>query len=273
MRCLLLGRCCVAFLCCLLLVGCVGKLPKTLPLAPLESEEAAQLWSGLITRVRPQALDADIRLTWDFLGSKGGVGAALLVQQPGLLRCTVNDPLGRSLVMAVADAHSFTLIDNQKGQVYQGNTRSSFWQKYVPKSIAVADLLSLLGGLLPETAPREARADRDEADQGFWYQWTDTQAMRHHVLVDRQDKSIQQHLLFDAQGIVMLAVQYAEYQQGDVRGAKGANEFAWPHTVQMSGQALKGTLNIQVEKVYSHLPQKGAAAFRLPPHFVVEQVP
>jgi len=254
--------------CCLLVLsGCAGKQPKTLPLAPAEEQEAAALWSGFVAGKRPSALDADIRLNWDVLGSKGGVSATLQVQRPALLRFAANDPLGRSLLLAVADATTFILVDNRIGHVYQGPIHAKFWQSYVPAAVAPEDLLPLLGGFLPEGEALQATPAQDAASQGFWYQWPDMRAVRHHVLLDRGSGTMQQHLLVDAQGRTMLELHYAGYRKDAKSG------FVWPARVQISGKAVNGTLTLQVEQIYSHTPQK-AAAFRLAPpsHFTVEQV-
>jgi len=253
--------------CLLLLAGCAGKQPKTLPLSPAEAQEAATLWSGFVALRRPPALDADIRLGWDVLGSKGGVSATLQVQQPALLRFAATDPLGRALILAVADATSFTMVDNRIGHVYQGAIPSKFWQAYVPPSVAPEDLLPFLGGFLPEEVGH-AEPAQDEKDKGFWYQWRDKRAMRHHVLLDRRSGEMQQRLLFDAQGDLLLAVHYTDYRKDAKSG------FVWPGHLRISGTAVTGTLSLQVEQIYSHAPRK-AASFRLtpPPHFTVEQVP
>ncbi|MCL2790408.1 MAG: hypothetical protein FWD79_07150 [Desulfobulbus sp.] len=253
--------------CAAILAGCAGKQPKTVPLAPVEEQEARALWTGFIAGKRPQALDADIRLQWDILGSKGAVGASLLVQQrPALLRVTANDPLGRTLVLAVADASAFTMVDNRIGHVYQGAIPSRFWRSYVPGAILPEDLLPLLGGFLAEGEGEAVAPALDEAGQGIWYQWRDVRKREHHVLLDRASGTMVQHLLIDAQGQV-LTLQYADYQQ-----EKGS-DFSWPARLRITGQAVTGTLTMHTEQLFSHLPQE-AAAFRVvpPPHFTVERV-
>ena len=255
-------------LCCLLLLsGCAGKQPKTLPLNPAEEQEAATLWSAFIASKRPAAFDADIRLGWDVLGSKGGMSATLQVQQPARLRFAANDPLGRSLILAVADAGSFTMADNRIGHVYQGTTHSKFWHSYVPASIAPEDLLSFLGGFLPGGELEYVRPSRDEENKGFWYQWQDKGAIRHHVLLDKRGGAMQRHLLVDAQGTAILELFYADYRKDAESG------FYWPWHLRITGAAVTGTLTIQVAHIYSHTPQ-GGAAFRLTPpsHFTVEEV-
>lgn len=257
-----------AMLCCLqILAGCAGKQPKTLPLGLAEEQEARALWSGFLAKKHPQALDADIRLGWDVLGSKGAMAATVLVQQPAHLRFAANDPLGRPLILVVADATSFTMVDNRSGHVTRGKIGSQFWRSYVPEAVDPEELLAFLGGFLQDNA-LQAQAGQDEEHRGFWYQWHDRRALRHAVLLDRDSGTMGRRLLFDAKGEPILELHYADYKQDAASG------FVWPGQVRISGKAVTGSLTFQIEKIYSHSPQ-GAAAFRLspPPHFPVEEVP
>ncbi len=255
--------------CCLLFfAGCAGKLPKTLPLSPVETQEASQLWSAFLKNKRPTAVDADIRLSWDVLGSKGGIGGTLQAQRPALLRFAATDPLGRSLILAVSDGRTFTLVDNRIGHVYQGRTDSDYWRSYVPETVESEDLLPFLGGFLREGEALGAKPAQDEDGGGFWYVWRDARSISHHVLVERKSGEMRRHLLVDLQGAQVLDLRYADYQ----RDAKSG--VVWPRRLQISGEAVTGDLAIQVEQMYSNAPQ-GAAVYRLTPpaHFTVEQVP
>ena len=260
----------LAWLLCwlLLLAGCAPKQPKILPLAPAEHQEAASLWTSFAATGRPTALDADVRLGWDLLGSKGTVQASVQVQRPGLLRFAANDPLGRAVVLAVADTTSFTMIDNRIGHAYQGTIPSSFWQNYVPATVAVEDLLPLLGGFLADDQGQDAWPSLDEAKEGYWYRWRDLRAVDHHVLLDRQSGTMRRHLLFDTKGTLQVALDYDDYRREDRDG------FDWPRLVSITGKAITGTLTVRIEQIYSHSPQ-AAVSFQLtpPPHFTVEQVP
>ena len=258
----------VVFCCLALLSGCAGRQPKTVPLGGAEEQEAVLLWANFLSTKRPPALDADIRLGWDVMGSKGGISASLQIQQPALLRFAANDPLGRALILAVADGTSFTMVDNRVGRVSQGTIHSRFWRSYVPPSVTAEDLFPLLGGFLSEGEGQEATPSRDEQGQGFWYQWQDGRSFSHAALLESGDGRMRQHLLSGAGGDIVLEVQYADYRQDTGSG------FVWPGHLRISGAAITGTLNLQIEQVYSHSPQ-GKAAFRLvpPPHFTVEQVP
>lgn len=258
----------LAFCCLLMLSGCAGRQPKTIPLGGAEEQEAAALWTTLLREKRPQALDADIRLGWDVMGSKGGISASLQIQQPAHLRFAANDPLGRALILAVSDGSSFIMADNRTAHVSQGTIDSKFWRSYVPSAVTAEDLFPLLGGFLGGGEGQDATPSNDEHGQGFWYQWQDGRSFRHQALLDRGDGRMRQHLISDAGGDTVLEVQYTDYRQDAKSG------FVWPGHVRVSGRAITGTVTLQVEQIYSHSP-KGKAAFRLvpPPHFTVEQVP
>ncbi|MCL2340966.1 MAG: hypothetical protein FWC49_04580 [Proteobacteria bacterium] len=253
--------------CAAILAGCAGKQPKTVPLDPAGEQAARTLWRDFVAEKRPQALDADVRLLWDVLGSKGAVAATLLAQRPALLRVTANDPLGRAFILAVADAASFTLVDNRIGHVYQGAVDSRFWRSYVPAAVRPEDLLPLLGGFVAEGEGVAAAPSQDEAGRGIWYQWRDG-GQEQYVLLDQASGTMLQRLVLDGRGDRTLALEYADY-----RRAAGSG-FAWPGQVRITGSAVTGNLTVRVEQIFSHTPRE-AAAFRVtpPPHFTVEQVP
>lgn len=255
-------------LCLAALSGCATKLPKTTPLTPDRQQEAENLFVAFLQVPQPIALDADIRLGWDVLGSKGGVDATLQVQKPAFLRFSATDPLGRALFIAASDGVSFTLVDNRIGRIYQGKTDSKFWHSYVHEAILTEDLFFFLSGLLPNVAPQAVKTAQDSEDAGFWYVWKDARSMTHHVLLDWRSREMMRHLLFDPQGDLVLGITYSAYSVSPDAG------FDWPRHLQITGKAITGMLTVQVKKVYSHT-QQAAATFHvvLPPHFTVEQVP
>jgi hypothetical protein len=254
--------------CVAVFAGCAGRQPKTAPLEPAEEQEARTAWAGFIAAQRPQALDADVRLQWDALGGKGTVAASLLAQQrPVLLRAAAHDPLGRTLILVVADASGFTMIDNRTGHAYQGTIPSRFWRSYVPGAMMPEELLPLLGGFLVEGEGKEVAPALDEAGRGIWYQWGDARKQKHFVLLDRKSGVMMQRLLIDGRGDQVLDVQYADYRKENRSG------FSWPARLRITGQAVTGTLTVQFERIFSHSPRE-AAAFLVapPPHFTVERV-
>ena len=250
----------------LILAGCATRLPPTEPLATDEHAEAEALFAGFVARPTPAAIDADLRLNWDFLGSKGGVAAVLQLQRPALLRFAANDPLGRALMLAVSDGAAFTLVDNRQGRVYQGSTDSKFWRSYVPESVAAADVFVLLGAMAPEGTRRVAESGRDKEGTGFWYVLDTSNGSTRHLLLDRRSGTMRRHLLVD-DGEPVLDIVYS--------GATGADStgYQWPRELRVTGSAITGTLSVHIDTVFSDQPLP-AATFRLtlPPHFTVERV-
>jgi outer membrane lipoprotein-sorting protein len=252
----------------LVLSGCATKLPKTKPLTTDQQQEAEDLFRAFAQRPQPPGLDADIRLGWDILGSKGGVDATLQMQQPAFLRFSATDPLGRALFIVVSDGASFTMVDNRIGRIYQGKTDSKFWHSYVPETLQAEDLFFFLSGLLPKEETQTLKTAQDIEEKGFWYVWQDGRSMVHHVLFDWRSKQMVRHLLFDAHGHLVLDMTYSDYNRSQDAG------FDWPRHLEITGTAVTGALTVQIKKIYSHAPQP-PATFRVvpPPHFTVEQVP
>ena len=257
----------LALLCCLLaLPGCARKMPFTEALAPEAHQEATDLFAAFVTRCPPAIFDADLRLTWELLGVKGGVDATMQLQQPAMLRFSANDPLGRALSLLVSDGVTFTMVDNRSGKVYRGTTDSKFWHTRVPEAVQTEDLLPLLAGSAPAGGPVNVQPAGDGKGVGFWYLWTDARAFRHHVLLERHSGRMLQHLLVDRSGKQVLNLVYAEHTQGE-------GGFAWPGRVEVTGEAVGGSVVIRFDRIFSResLP---ASTFQLTPpaHFTIEEV-
>lgn len=263
----------VVILCCLVLAGCAGKLPKTRPIPENEASQAVRLWDDFLRGKQPEAIDVDLRLRWDVFGSKGGIDAVLQMKQPALLRFSANDPLGRSLILVVSNGRTFTFVDNREGQAYRGKTDARFWRRYVPDSVQNTDLFFYLGGLVdPNQVPR-VQPFLDDAGQGFWYVWRDKQAIEHHVLLNQQNGVMQRHFLVDRSGAQLLDVRYSGLLRVAQSATNGGEGPSWPQLVAISGEAVSGEVEVQVEKVYA-FEVRGTAPFRLtpPPHFTIEEV-
>ncbi len=249
------------------LAGCTRPFPQTVPLLEGQQAEAERLWHAVASVNIPARLEADFRLGWEILGSKGAIDAFLTVQPPSFLRFSAQDPLGRPLYIAVADGLTFTLADNRKGAVFQGTTASKFWQAYVPAFLAPEQLPFLLCGL-PHNSPARMPEISQQSDQGgFWYVWQDDGHLWHHVLLDRTQGTMSRHLLSNQDQELLLDLAYQEYSQ--VQG-----QPSWPRLLTVTGSAVTGTVTLHLAQVALHADRLPDTAFTLtaPPHFTQEQV-
>ncbi len=253
----------------LLLAGC-SHLPKTLPLSPVETEDAQAQWQKFLHQPRPSGIDADYRLRWDVMGSKGGVDAVVQMRRPAFLRFAANDPLGRALVLAVSDGKRFTLVDNRAAEVYQGKVSAQYWRHYVPDSLEERALFPALGGFVDPAGMPRVGTRRDEQGQGYWYIWSDTHGMRHYVLLDNKQGRVLRHLFINPAGKQVLDLRYSGAAALPPSEETG---LFWPGTVAVSGTAVSGEVDLHVEKIYSFAPNTTTAfSVTPPPAFTVKQV-
>nr|WP_321466868.1 hypothetical protein [uncultured Desulfobulbus sp.] len=256
--------------CCLLLAGCAGKLPQTTPLGESEARQAMSDWSRFLHTDHPGAIDADYRLRWNVLGSKGGIDAVVQMKKPARLRFAANDPLGRSLILVVSDGSAFTYVDNRTGEVFLGTTDSKFWHSYVPDSIGSTDLFAYIGGFVEPDQVETVTPALDEQGQGYWYVWQDKRALTHYVLLANTPRRMLRHLMVDQSGDQVLDLRYSGVAASTKVGEKNLH---WPAKIKVSGEAVTGEVELEVEKIYG-FSVRGTSAFHLtlPPHFTVKEV-
>ena len=258
---------CMGFLGLIYLAGCARPLPQTVPLAENQVPEAERLWLALASVNIPARFEADFRLGWEILGNRGAIDAFLLVQQPGSLRFSAMDPLGRPLYIAVADGSTFTLADNRQERVYQGQVDSKFWQTYVPAFLATAQLPFLLCGLLPNPPAHMPEASQNSDQDGFWYVWHDDRQARHYVLLDQAKGTMRRHLVYNQDQDLLLDLTYQEYN-------RVSGQQPWPQVLTITGSAVTGTITVHLSQVLFRGDLLAAALFNLtaPPHFSRMQV-
>lgn len=247
------------------LAGCGKPVPKTLALEPPQEVEARDLLRRFQEREHPSVLDADLRVGWETWGSKGSSAAVLQMQRPANLRFSMNDPLGRPMLLLVSDDYFFTLVNNQTAQAWQGRSDSAYWQEYLP--VSAGDLFFMLGGRLTDAPMDGLGLGLDQGGQGFWYNWVDRQMLEHYVLLNRLTGRMDRRLLFDRQGELALEISYSAYRMIPDSG------FSWPGHLLIKGEGIRGSLTVQVEHFYP--PQDFAPAtflLTIPPHFTVEDV-
>lgn len=247
------------------LTGCGKPVPKTLALEPQQEDEARDLLRRFQQREHPDSLDADLRVGWEAWGSKGSSAAVLQMQRPTGLRFSLNDPLGRPMMLFVSDGYFFTLVNNQTAQAWQGRSDSAFWQERVP--IAAEDLFLMLGARLIDAPLEGIGLGLDQEKNGFWYNWVDRRMLEHYVLLNRLTGRMDRQLLFDRRGDLALDISYSAYRMIPESG------FSWPGHLLIQGEGIRGKLTVQVEHFY---PQQDIAPatflLSIPPHFTTEEV-
>ncbi len=250
-------------LCLTQLWGCAGRLPPATPLAPGEEPHARELLDRFLARSCPGALDADVTLGWQGYGSHRTVAATLQARQPGLLRLSVNDPLGRPLLLAVTDGSRFTLVDVTRRQATVGPVASPFWHQYVPAAIHGRDLFAWLTGLLPAGPVQVRSVLRSTENSDYWFVLDYGDGLLHRVRLDPERLLVREHLLLDAGDRVVLDVVYRY-------GRSGKNACPLPASLRITGRDLDGTFTLAVDRVYARTGVADAAfRLHLPPHYTV----
>lgn len=233
----------------LLIGGCAMKTTDLRPLSMDEESLARERLQQIMDRPQITALDADIRIRWDVLGNTGGVDAMLQAQKPGLLRLTVVDPLGRSMLILVSDGSSFTMVDNREGVGYEGPVNSAFINRYVPSSILAESLFPVLGGVIYLHGDQVEKIGIDE-QRRVWFRYTagGERGNWYHVLLKDREPVMARRLLVDSDDKVLLDVKYDEYFTIDSRGS------LWPGRITVSGSEVRGTFELEVKEVIGSTP-------------------
>lgn len=257
-------------LCSFLFYGCGAKV---LPLRPLPDDQRATADKVLLRYLEqplPEALDADVHLSWDIFGSKGNLDGVLQLQRPASIRLTALDPLGRALLIIVVDNKTFTIIDSRTGRAYKGEVASETWHQYVPILIEPKDLFYLLGGFISVAENRLfTGSGRVENSQEVWYGFSDTSGTsEQRLLLDQSDGYLKRRLMLDSESRPAIDVLYSDY----LPVASGTAH--WPRQIDISGEAVRGKFRLEIQQVASVAPLP-ARAFDLsiPRHFTVDILP
>lgn len=256
--------------CAFLFWGCSTKV---LPLQPLLDDQevaAERVLHRYLEQPLPEALDADVHLSWDIFGSKGSIDGVLQLQRPASLRLTVLDPLGRALLIIVADDKTFTMIDSRTGRAFQGEVASKTWHRYVPALIEAEDLFYLLGGFVSGAENRLfTGSGRAENNEEIWYVFSDTSgAKEQRLLLDRSGGYLKRRLLIDSERRPAIDILYSDY----LPVASGAGQ--WPGRVAITGESFRGQFRLEVQQLMSVSPlPSGTFDLSIPRHFTVENMP
>ncbi|MFP7755965.1 hypothetical protein ACLG6S_15170 [Thermodesulfobacteriota bacterium B35] len=87
------------------------------------SSPAGSLLARFLGRIMSRRAGCDVTLAWQGYGNHRQVDAVLQAQTPGLVRLSVNDPLGRPLLLLVIDGRRF----NPGGRVAGAGRPSARW--------------------------------------------------------------------------------------------------------------------------------------------------
>lgn len=257
--------CYLLLLAFLLLAGCAGKIPETVPLETSQREQVAAGFAEFAERDCPLSLDADITLEMQLLGKTEKSAGMLQYEGPSSLRYAIVDPLGRSLFIIVTDGNTFTMVYNREAKAVTGSTASRFWQDYVPPGVSSDDLVHLLAGHLPANLRlKDIRGDQD--GDGFWVYGVGSEGVRHEVLFDHQVSRVLRHILKDGGESVLYDVAYEQYEASD-------SPCPLPSALRVEGKTITGTVTLHFDRVFNGQAIPAQTFHITPPgHFLVQEV-
>ncbi|CAK8715361.1 Outer-membrane lipoprotein LolB [Candidatus Electronema halotolerans] len=258
-----LAGCC---LCILLLGGCAVKLPQTERLGGTDLEDAQERLNLYLAQSCVAAVDGDVTLSWSAYGQNDRYAASLQAAAPALLRLSLNDPLGRPLLLLGTDGKTFTLADNRKAVGYTGSTDLRFVRRFLPAFIPTDDLfLWLSGRVRPETMRRAAA--RADAEGRIWWHGGSSDGTTVHILAFDRQNHLSRHLVADQKtNEILFEADYSGYQSTN-------KDCAWPGRINFTGKALEADYAITFEELFGFGPiDKKHFQVSLPPHFTVKQM-
>jgi hypothetical protein len=248
-----------------LVAGCADHLPHLQSLGPAEEMEGRKLLEQLRENRLPEALDADVTLTWQGYGQTKTMPAELQAIRSGAFRLSVPDPLGRPLVLFVARSDRFTLVDTQRQHAYTGPVRNHLVEKYVPAPITLPLVYSLLVDEIPARQPDRIHGTGGDR-QGYWFVFSLGDRWQRMILADDTTPLPLRQLLVSPERHVALDLRYT----GPV---SPAGKSLLPVRVRISGEKFSGSVQIDFQQYYPH-PECAAEIFQLhiPPTFTVETI-
>ncbi len=258
----------VLLVCCLVISGCAGKLPRTRHLTVSEREKALTLFDRFMQNRCNGALDADVTLEMRLLGKTEKVPGMLQALPPSYLRYAAVDPLGRSLAVVVTDGSTFTMVDNRNAEAVIGPVDSSFWNEFVPAGIYVEDIIPWLRGRLSDQDVRITDVHGDMDDPALvWLLSETSDGLRHEIGFDPAEGVIHRHILKNHDnGAVVLDVRYSRYDNGD-------EQCPVPRELVVEGKSITGTLTIRFDRIFhDSIFSPGIFQLDLPDHYTVTEV-
>lgn len=252
----------------LLLGGCAARLPQqTSQLEGADLKRAEERLSRFLSQTCVEAVDSDVRLTWRAYAQQETYPASMQAAAPALLRLSLNDPLGRPLLLLAADEKRFTLADNRKGQGYTGSTELRFVRRFLPAFIPVSDLFFWLSGRVrPERM--QAAAVRVDRDGGLWWHGGSPDGGKtvHILALDGKNRLVR-HMIADKKtDEILFEARYSDY-------LATTSDCAWPGRIELSGKSLEADYAIEFSEIFSFAPiDRQRFQIKLPPHFKVKEM-
>ncbi len=250
----------------LLLVGCAVKLPQTEQLGGADLEDAKERLNLYLAQSCVAAVDSDVTLSWAAYGQKDSYAASLQAAAPASLRLSLNDPLGRPLLLLGTDGKTFTLADNRKAVGHTGSTDLRFIRRFLPAFIPTEDLFLWLSGRVRPDAMRRAAA-RADAEGRIWWHGGSPDGKTVHILAFDRQNHLSRHLVADKKtNEILFAADYDSYQST-------GKDCAWPGKISFTGKALEADYAIAFEELFGFSPiDKKRFQISLPAHFTVKQM-
>jgi outer membrane biogenesis lipoprotein LolB len=250
----------------LLLGGCALRLPQTERLDGGELKKAEEQLTGFLRQSCVDAVDSDVKLTWRAYAQQETYPAAMQASAPALLRLSLNDPLGRPLLLLGSDGKTFTLADNRKSQGYTGSTELKFIRRFLPAFIPADDLFFWLSGQVRPERMRAAAA-RSDAQGAIWWHGGSSDGKTVHILALDSKNRLTRHLIADRESDeILFEARYSDYK-------KTPKDCAWPGKIELSGKALEAEYSIEFSEVFGFGPlDQQQFHITLPPHFTIKQM-
>ena len=245
-----------------MLAGCGTRLPRTTALHGPALEHALVKLDRYLNQSCARAVDSDVDLGWQAYGHREVYPGTLQALAPARLRLALVDPLGRPQVLLVSNGSRFTLADNRRGEGFTGPTASNYIEQYLPPEVAGKELFSWLSGRA-ETGDSDQVSVEEGQDGRIWY--TLARGGLSQYLVLDQDR-LQRRLLKDADGNILLDVQYSDYRPTE-------DGCLWPGRLEITGEHLPAGFTLSFTRIYSlDPPEDRVFELQLPEHFTVRKV-
>jgi hypothetical protein len=202
----------MAFL--LFVAGC-ATLPGGAAVSPREEEAVRQAATAALLMPEDgcgNCLDVQARLVLQSFWQSGTVEGYLTGRAPDWLKFVGLTPLGQPLLVLVTDGESFRLVAVPEAKAYEGSTAAAAFRKHAPPGFSPRHTWFWLTGRLARDV-RLGEVRRNAEGAGYWLEVPGSAGEgRRLLLFDPATGVVSRALLFDADGKLLLTVQYEEHR-------------------------------------------------------------